>query len=191
MKKILSISLLVLILSSCIKKPEAQFRFNQDGYIQGDVVKLTNTSKNAVKYKWVLPDGSIVTDKDAEYIIPINCNGVNTSVKLTVFSKNNLYSDTYEDSFMASQQVGHVTFWKSTSCGCGNITVSFSIPCYPYTQSALLYTDFTSAPPPFTSGANTFVEYGGTYNYTATDGVKTWNGNFTITTNSELYIQLN
>lgn len=198
MKRIAFISLLVSILFSCTKKPEAKFWFVNGGqdaasFRSGDVVRMINQCKNAVRYEWLLPDGRIVNDKEPEFTIPSDLCYTNFTVKLTAFSKNDKYSETAEESFSVEPQFGTVVFWKSASCGCGPITVSLFPTCPDtYTWSRTVTADFSSAPSINTPGAATMGAYvGGEHAYSATDGVKNWNGTFTITQNCNLNIQLN
>ncbi len=97
-KLIILLSVFFLVFS-CEKKPQASFDFKKrvngphtnyettSEFSAGDSVKLSNTSENGSKFEWIMPDGSNVTDKDVEYVIPSNTGFDELSFNLTVKSK--------------------------------------------------------------------------------------------------------
>jgi PKD repeat protein len=79
----------IATLSSCNKEPKADFTSDKNEYIAGDVIKLTNNSIDAKKYKWILPDyNTTSTEKNIEYILPANHKDATLFFTLQVFSNN-------------------------------------------------------------------------------------------------------
>ena len=188
MKKLIFVAL-VSILFSCNKQPVVSFTTDGSSYFAGDIIKLTNTSKNTKSYLWTMPDGSLIETKDAEYLVDPNLY-YNTTIKfkLTGFSRNKKKSTSSEQYITIVPARGNIVFWKSSSCGCGDITVTVD------GNDLVVNADYSSAPPYCNNGpgAASFTDLlPGNYSYSATDGTKTWSGNFTITKGCCLNIQLN
>lgn len=185
MKKVVFV-VLVSILFSCNKQPVVSFTRDKSYYMSGDVVKLTNTSKDAKTYLWQLPDGKTSTGKDVEFTLSSDPIYESLKTTLTGYSKNGKQTAIATDYIEVIPAMGSIVFWKSSSCGCSDITVSVEL------RDVNIYSEFATAPSCGTSGAGTFSDLQvGDYTYSATDGVKTWNGNFTITKRCCLNIQLN
>ena len=187
MKKTIFLSLIVSIFSlSCNKQPAVSFTQDQPYYMAGDVVKLTNTSQNAKSYIWQLPEGKTATTQDVEITLRSDLYYTTYEIYLTGYSKREKKSAKMKGYIEVIPAMGNVVFWKGPGCGCSDITVTANF------QDVYLDGEFTSAPACSAVGAGTFYDLEvGDYTYSATDGSKTWNGNFTITKRCCINIQLN
>ncbi len=84
---------LLLFLSACEKKADADFSTDKTEYVAGETVKLTNTSKSGSSFVWIMPNGEDETTKNAEYQIPFNQGFDELSFNLTVKSKGRCIRD--------------------------------------------------------------------------------------------------
>ena len=67
MKTLLYISMLTLLLTSCTKKPEANFTLSKTFFHIGDTILFNNKSLNASKYEWSFGDGVTSTDESPSH----------------------------------------------------------------------------------------------------------------------------
>lgn len=71
MKKITFCLLLVGILFASCRK-NADFSTNQTEYGPGEMIQLKNSNKNKNGHRWILPDGTTKSSKDASWEVPFN-----------------------------------------------------------------------------------------------------------------------
>lgn len=103
MKKLVSLSLLLILFSTCKKDavtevaeekvPVADFNLSKSEYVSGETIELTNNSVDAETIRWTLPDGSTSRANSVSY--PTKESGVlQTFVfKLEAISKSGTKSD--------------------------------------------------------------------------------------------------
>ena len=94
MKKTLLITTFIasFIFSSCNKQPTASFTADKTTIEEKQTVSFTNTSSEALSYKWEFGDGSSSTDQSPSHTY--NTAG-NYMVSLTAYSKKEKKSDSY------------------------------------------------------------------------------------------------
>jgi hypothetical protein len=92
MKKIVLL-FVTIALYSCQKLPTAEIKADRQEYNAGETVYLTNLSKDADSYKWIMPDGTKITSKSAEYILPGNLSDTSLKFTLQAISKKGKYVD--------------------------------------------------------------------------------------------------
>jgi hypothetical protein len=87
----------VLLLTCSPKKPIADFVCDEFEYICGDVIHLTNKSKDAESVKWTLPDGHTTTEANVDYTISCVPNPVELlTFKLEAFNNSGENADMIE-----------------------------------------------------------------------------------------------
>lgn len=142
---------------------------------------------NGKSYKWTFPDGSISTSKDATYRIPETAAYGAQPVKLEargLHPNSPPKSVTYN--IIVYPVFGKVVFWKDVTCGCGWIDVTIDND-----QFNQVLNNTSVSPGCGNFNACEFELTVGSHSYYATDGSRSWNGNFTITKNGCVDIKLN
>ena len=181
------IILISVLVFSCIKPLAVDFTTDKTQYTAGETVYFTNKTKNAKSYKWTFPDGSTSTKKDATYRIPDDAVYGTLPIKMEaqgIYKKTSTKSVTYN--IFVYPIYGKVVFWKDVSCGCGLIDITIDNEEY-----NILASNTSISPGCGNPNATEFELTVGTHSYYATDGSRSWNGNFTITKNGCLDIKLN
>ena len=176
---------LIFLISSCNKKPDADFSTDKTTYTAGETVILTNKSIDAKSYKWTMPDGQSSTSANLEYKLNNSLPDGTLTFKLQAFSKNDKKTSEVSRIVTIKAATGKVTFWQAPSCGCGTTDVTIN----GVTKQITL--DFSSIPNCDENGTASFTLKSGTYYYTASDGTISWSGNVTVPTNSCLTVELN
>ena len=113
MKRYLLPTLLLLIfaLTGCQKMPMASFTTDKTDYVAGQFVKLTNTSKNAYSYKWIVTTDDTQTTSNSESPeIMLGEPGTHL-ITLTCFSKNGKVTDRCSQSVNVAITTGDVIFY--------------------------------------------------------------------------------
>jgi PKD repeat protein len=114
--------LLAFSITACQKVPTASFTSDKENYVNGETMKLQNTSQNGDSYKWSVTGSSTqITTKDAE----VKLNGAGQYVvTLKVFSRNGKKSDEISKTFNVVKATGQVTFYTlDPSLGPINVSV--------------------------------------------------------------------
>jgi uncharacterized protein (TIGR02145 family) len=101
---ILILATFTIVSSSCQRQISADFLSDKSEYVAGDIVKLTNKSTNAKKYKWTLPDGHTTTSEHVDYPILLTQPDGSLTFKLEAISKNEKKSDEVLKSFIVKAQ---------------------------------------------------------------------------------------
>lgn len=114
--KFLLLTFCFFLISSCKKDPTVDFDFifpdnNAKYYYEGEVVQLNNKSKDAKKYKWTLPDGSVKTEKEPIYRIPENLS-TNRYLEFTLTASNKKSSQTITRTLVVSKRIFDNDFVK-------------------------------------------------------------------------------
>ena len=104
---------LSIVSLSCVKQPIADFSTNKTTYTAGDTVFFTNKCKNAVNYKWTMPDGQTSTSGSLSFYT-INSERLNGTLSFTLeaLSKNKNKSDQITKTIIVNTQ-GQLTIWTS------------------------------------------------------------------------------
>ncbi|HEY6161371.1 MAG TPA: hypothetical protein VI112_09115 [Bacteroidia bacterium] len=169
---ILSLFLSSILLSACVKKPEASFTISNANPSPGEVVTLTNTSTNAKDYVWEIDAGVFSTLESPQIVYPTS--GTRT-IHLTAIKGSH---KSYADQQIIVKQEGKVCFWQTTTAFAypvnvtiGNITktITLGLASTPQACDAANCANFHLAP--------------GNYSFTAAQqapGIQTWNGNITV-----------
>jgi PKD repeat protein len=107
------IAIVTFTITGCQKVPTASFTSDKENYVNGETMKLTNTSQDAYSYKWTVTGSSTqITTKDAE----VSLNGAGQyTVTLTTYSRNGKKSDDISKTFTVAKATGQVTFYTLTS----------------------------------------------------------------------------
>lgn len=92
-KLILKLAIIAIAFSSCQRQITADFISDKNEYTAGEVIKLTNKSVNAKRYKWTLPDGQTTTMEHISYPIEITQSNAIFVFKLQAISKNEKKTD--------------------------------------------------------------------------------------------------
>lgn len=174
-KTLIAISLMVFSFISCNKQPSADFTTDKYEYSSGETVKLTNNSKDAKSYKWILPDGQTSSQPNVNYILSDYSSQEVLTVKLQAISKKGNKISEASKSITVKPSTGNVVFWQDAACGCGITTVTIN------GITSQITVDSGSVPSCGSSGTANFTLKVGTYSFTASDGSKSWNGSVTIT----------
>ena len=89
------------IFSSCTKQPSASFTTDKTSIEEKQTITFTNTSSEALSYKWDFGDGTSSTDQSPSHTY--NTAG-NYTVSLTAYSKKEKKSDTYTQSITVKKE---------------------------------------------------------------------------------------
>lgn len=119
---IVVLALLAFSITGCQKVPTASFTSDKETYVNGEIIKLKNTSQDGHSYKWTVTGSSTqITTKDAEVVL----NGAGQYVvSLKVFSRNGNKSDEISKTFNVGKATGQVTFYTlDASLGPINVSV--------------------------------------------------------------------
>lgn len=184
--KVFFVFIILTSLFSCIKPISTDFIMDKTEYSGGDIVTLKNTSKGASSYKWTFPDGTTSLGKNAVYRISDNAVYGVQYIKLEAYGIGRQLSKTETKALFVYPAFGKVVFWKKASCNCGYIDVT--IDDDQYIGFGANYTSSPGCDDPYACVFNLTV---GTHYYSATNGSRSWNGNFTITKDGCLDIELN
>lgn len=103
------------LFTNCTKQPKANFTTDKDEYLTNEIVKLTNSSVDAITYKWVLPDGQTSSSTDIDYKLNTNLNDTILTFKLDAFSKKGKKTSTVIKSILVKAS-GQVTI-RTTNSG--------------------------------------------------------------------------
>jgi len=122
--KTIAIYFLFLIAASvsCQKQPTADFTTDASIYSAGDTIKLRNTSIDAYKYKWTMPNGITNTTANIDYYSDSLNNNPQTFT-LEAMSKNGKRTDVATKTVTIKAAKGQLTVWSSVSYS-DSITVS-------------------------------------------------------------------
>lgn len=103
MKKLLSLSLLLFLFSTCKKDavtqvaeekvPVADFNFSKSEYSSGETIELTNNSVDAETFRWTLPDGTTSKSKSISFVPPSSNLSQTFTFRLDAISKSGTKSD--------------------------------------------------------------------------------------------------
>ncbi|MFO0358469.1 MAG: hypothetical protein ACK50A_16065 [Sphingobacteriaceae bacterium] len=175
--KSLIVVLTIYLFTSC-KKGNLNFETDSNSYLPGSVVKLKNKSQNYKNFIWTLPDGSKSNEFEPQYNIPLNQNIGTLTIKLKGY--NNLKNRSEEVSKTINiLGKGDIIFWH-VSWGTGNVPINVTIDGV---TKLIKYSSSSSVVCGDTLGAN-FNLPTGKHFYSATDGVKYWNGEIDVTNNT-------
>jgi len=109
----LLIAFVAIISLSCVKQPTADFKTDTTVYTAGETIKLTNTSIDASKYKWTMPDGQTSTSTHVNYSTPASLNDGILTFKLEALSKNSKKVDEATKAVSIKASTGQLTVWCS------------------------------------------------------------------------------
>lgn len=162
------------LLTSCSKKPLADFSTDKSTYTAGDVVKLTNSTIDGNSYKWTLPDGQTSASENLDYILDPSQPDATLSFKLEAFSKNGKESDQAIKSITVKAAYGTATIWTSNS----NVS-----PINVYidnTFAGTITSSYSIVPACGSIGCVTANLKVGTHIVSGSDGNYTWSGTINI-----------
>jgi len=182
--KTILFGLTVIIFTSCQREPSADFSTDKSTYTAGDVIKLTNSSVDADKYKWTTPDGQTSTARDLNYTTNSSSPASTLTFKLEALSKNGKKSDLATKSVSLKEATGQLTIWTS-NCSVNQINVSID-----GTAAGTITNCYTSIPACAATGCVTATLKVGSHSIYATDGNVSWNGTMTVTVNGCSTFQL-
>jgi hypothetical protein len=124
MKKIIVYLLFVIAASvACQKQPTADFSTDTTVYSAGDTIKLKNTSLDAYKYKWTMPDGQTSNATNVNYSTPESLGDGTLTFTLEALSKNGKKTDQATKAVQIKASTGQLTVWSSDTYS-DTITVS-------------------------------------------------------------------
>jgi hypothetical protein len=166
-----------IILTSCQKQPSADFKTDKTEYVGGDVVKLTNTSIDATKYKWTLPDGQTSASENVDYTLAADQQDATLTFKLEAISNNGKKKDDASKTVSVKAATGQALIWTSNS-GVNQISVSID-----NIAAGTITASYTGAPDCGALGCVTANLKVGIHSVSATDGNYTWNTTVTVTKN--------
>lgn len=167
-----------LFVSSCQKKPNASFSFNQDTYKAGDSMIISNSSSLAYTYRWTLPFGGLLSSKDVRLRLDSNLEAGYYKFKLEAFSKNRKLVDVIEENIYVGNNINNssrgydIMFW-ATKPSNGNTNPIMVTLNYQTAYIQGLPTSQNAQEPPFTydltnNNAVFLNLQEGQYSYTAT-----------------------
>lgn len=170
--------LTLIALTSCQKQPSADFTTDKTEYIAGDVVKLTNTSGDANKFKWTFPDGQTNAAENVDYTTAENQTDGTLTFKLEALSKNGKKTDEATKTVSIKAATGLLTVWTANST-VNQISVSID------GNAAGTITQYYTGGVPAcaATGCVTATLKIGSHTISATDGNYSWNGTMTVTKN--------
>ena len=111
--KFIALLSLILVFYSCQKQPVADFTTDKTEYFAGDTIKLTNTSADAYKYKWTMPDNQTSNATNVNYYTPESSNDGSMTFTLEAMSKNSKKKDEATKSVTIKASTGQLTVWSS------------------------------------------------------------------------------
>jgi len=176
---------MLTIITACQRQPSADFTTDKNSYTAGETVKLTNTSVDASKYKWTMPDGQTSSSENVDYTISENTPDGTLTFTLEAISKNGNKSDEAVKTVSVEAAEGQLMVWTSNS----NVNpISVYIDNVNMGTITLYYSGGT--PDCGANGCVTATLNVGTYSVYATDGNYTWNGALTVSANQCSTFQL-
>ena len=93
------------------KKPLADFTADKSDYFTGEIIQLTNSSKDAVTYRWTLPDGQTSKSKDITWYTDAGSGDQTLSFKLEAFSSSSNKSDFIQKNIKLKAGIGSVVLY--------------------------------------------------------------------------------
>ncbi len=176
---------LCLLFSSCTNKPVAEFIFkNGVSATAGDQVEFINFSVHATDYIWTMPDGSTQTGVSPAYTIPVTQGDANLTFTLTANSAEG--KNEYSKDLPVAAARGNVIFWHLNGTGYSSAVINFDSRIDSIPMSIGSAPDCTSD-----DGARFIGTKVGTHNYSATDGVKNWDGTVDVSRDGCTVVLLN
>jgi hypothetical protein len=163
---------IITLVISCTKQPSADFTTDKTKYVAGEVIRLTNTSQDASKYQWTMPDGQTTTSFNVEYTPNINLSSQTLIFKLKALSRNGEKISYAQRSVSLVAATGQLTLWTNT-----NYQISIDIDGVP---SGTITSYYNSQPPCGSSGCVIKELSVGNHLVTGTNGITNWNFNVTI-----------
>ncbi len=107
--------LLIFVLTGCQKVPMASFTTDKEEYVSGDVINVTNVSKDAYSQKWIVYTGSsIAANYSTENPTIIISDPGSYLITLTCYSKNGKVTSRYSKSISITKAVSYAFYTYNT-----------------------------------------------------------------------------
>jgi hypothetical protein len=167
--------ILPVLFSACIGcGPKASFTTDKTVYDAGESVRLMNTSRNAVRFRWFETDSLFSTEREPVINLPERVSG-ERNIRLEAISRNGNYAECSR-SFSTTVPSGTLSVWSSVY----NFTQVYAIGKH-VNYIGSITRSYPSYPGCFAEGCVTIRLFCDTYSITAGSGTAAINGTVAVT----------